>query len=452
MDSNRQVATRQDNPIARLKQALNAESVQQQFKNALKENASLFMASLIDVYGSDKYLQNCAPSEVIMEALKAATLKLPINKSLGFAYIVPYKNRRLQKFIPTMIIGYKGYLQLAQRTAQYKHINADAVYEGEKIDLDRLTGEIYFSGKPISEKAIGYFAFIETITGFRKTIFWTRSQVEAHAQKYSQSYHSDASPWKTNFDGMAIKTVLRNLLTKYGVMSIEMARASDMDTQEDEDIPAIASKPRATYDVTAKAPDRITAPTTTTEDEWGTPIDSPFEKSKWFNLKSGSFDKSTGFHFYVETNKDRLGEVSAKALIAMREKFISLYNGAPWPYENQSIKQPAQVQDNQQANQQETVATAENDNEVPWHEDGEQPTSQPTDPGAEVPLLETDAARMLAGLAQTHKREYVLVVKNQVPESIDQIYDWINQINEMRAANAQAHMTQAPTGDGEERF
>lgn len=438
MDSNRQVATRQDNPIARLKQALNAESVQQQFKNALKENASLFMASLIDVYGSDKYLQNCAPSEVIMEALKAATLKLPINKSLGFAYIMPYKNRRLQKFIPTMIIGYKGYLQLAQRTAQYKHINADAVYEGEKIDLDRLTGEIYFSSKPISEKAIGYFAFIETITGFRKTIFWTRSQVEAHAQKYSQSYHSDASPWKTNFDGMAIKTVLRNLLTKYGVMSIEMARASDMDTQEDEDIPAIASKPRATYDVTAKAPDRITAPTTKTKDEYGTPIDSPFEKSKWFNLKSGSFDKSTGFHFYVETNKDRLGEVSAKALIAMREKFISLYNGKPWPYDQSPPESEGQ------------------DDGPPWVED-EPPTGETSavvdaEYKDETPLLETDAARMLAGLAQTHKREYVLVVKNQVPESIDQIYDWINQINEMRAANAQAHTSQLPMRDGDDKF
>ena len=222
---------KQATPIDRLKNAINSESVQQQFRNALAENAGPFIASLIDIYGSDSYLQQCEPKAVIMEALKAATLKLPINKSLGFAYIVPYKKDG--KPIPTMIIGYKGYLQLSQRTAQYRYINADVVYEGEKVTVDRLTGEVFFSGEPKSEKSIGYFAHIETTSGFRKTIFWTREKVEAHAKRYSQSYGKGFSPWNQHFDAMAIKTVLRHLLSKYGVMSLEMINALDHDSSDE---------------------------------------------------------------------------------------------------------------------------------------------------------------------------------------------------------------------------
>lgn len=223
-DKHNEITKREATPVDRLKRIIGSDSVKEQFKNALAENSGLFVASLIDVYANDSYLQRCEPKDVVMEALKAATLKLPLNKNLGFAYIVPFKNKA------TMQIGYKGYLQLAQRTGQYRFINADCVYEGEEITVDRLTGEVYFSGEQTSETAIGYFAHIETTTGFRKTIFWTRARVEAHAQRYSQSYQSGKnSPWKTHFDEMAIKTVLRSLLSKYGVMSVEMASAIHQD-------------------------------------------------------------------------------------------------------------------------------------------------------------------------------------------------------------------------------
>jgi recombination protein RecT len=215
------------NNIQKLKGVLSADSVQQQFKNALKENAGAFVASVIDLYGSDSYLQQCDPNAVVMEALKAATLKLPINKQLGFAYIVPYKG------VPQFQLGYKGYIQLAMRTGQYKHLNAGVVYEGVEVKRDILTGEIEFLGEPTSDKAIGYFTYFELINGFRKTLYMTREEVIAHAKRYSPSFNFKTSAWKTNFDEMATKTVTRLLLSKYGIMSVDMANAiaNDMDAE-----------------------------------------------------------------------------------------------------------------------------------------------------------------------------------------------------------------------------
>lgn len=220
------MATTALTPVQKLKRVLSAESVQEQFKNALQDNAGIFTASLIDIYNNDNYLQRCDPNKVIMEALKAATLKLPINKNLGFAYIVPYGND------PQFQIGYKGYIQLAMRTGQYKFVNADVVYEGELKAHNKLTGEIDLNGEATSDKVIGYFAYIETINGFKKTVYWTTEKVTAHAKRYSKSYNSKTSAWKTNFDEMALKTVLRNLLSHYGIMSVEMMSAFTSDVDE----------------------------------------------------------------------------------------------------------------------------------------------------------------------------------------------------------------------------
>lgn len=213
-------------PVQKLKSIVNSTSVQEQFKNALKEGAPLFVASLIDLYSNDTYLQKCPPQAVIMEALKAATLKLPINKSLGFAYIVPYKD------VPQFQIGYKGYIQLALRTAQYKYINADVVYEGELKGHNKLTGDIDLSGEAKSGKVIGYFTYIETINGFKKSVYWSREKVVAHAKRYSKSYSNAKSAWTTNFDEMALKTLLRNVIGHYGIMSVEILSAFVSDVDE----------------------------------------------------------------------------------------------------------------------------------------------------------------------------------------------------------------------------
>lgn len=257
------VQTIPDNkPVKRidlLKNMLSAPSVTEQFKNALNDNSGPFVASLIDLYNGDASLQKCEPKEVIMEALKAAVLKLPINKSLGFAWIVPYNNYRTmpdgskQKVAtPSFQIGYKGYIQLAMRTGQYKFINADMVYEGELKTVNKLTGEIDFTGKKTSDKVVGYFAYIEMINGFSKTHYASVEKIAKHAKTYSQSIKYDKNVtveslmasagvsnestvvgWKGNFDGMALKTVLSYLLSHFGYLSIDMIGAFDADKSQD---------------------------------------------------------------------------------------------------------------------------------------------------------------------------------------------------------------------------
>lgn len=213
-------------PLEALKTIINTESIQTQFRNALKDSSSLFTASIIDLFTSDSYLQVCDPKLVVIEALKSATLKLPINKTLGYAWIIPYKK------IPQFQIGYKGYIQLAIRTGVYKYINADLLYEGEKIDFDKLSGEMKIVGKAENENVVGYFAFIETINGFKKSLAWTKEKMITFAKKYSPSYGSEKSLWTKEFDKMALKTMIKTLLSKYGIMTIEMGKAFEADNDD----------------------------------------------------------------------------------------------------------------------------------------------------------------------------------------------------------------------------
>lgn len=220
----------QTNGYKQLKTILNNDTMKQSFRNVLEENAGAFMASILELYQSDTALQECDPNKIILEALKAATLKLPINKQLGFAYIIPYKG------IPQFQLGYKGYIQLAQRSGQYRYINADVVYEGEQVTYDRITGMLMITGEATSDTPIGYFAYFQLLNGFEKCVYWMREKVEAHAKRYSKAWNRQNSPWNTNFDAMALKTVIRNIISKYGVMSVEFANAVAEDTSVEERI------------------------------------------------------------------------------------------------------------------------------------------------------------------------------------------------------------------------
>jgi len=461
MDYN--VTVKQDNsPVARLKNALSHDSVRQQFENALKENSALFVASLIDLYASDKYLQNCEPRDVIMEALKAATLKLPINKSLGFAYIVPYKNNKVQKYEPTFIIGYKGYLQLAQRTGQYKFINADIIYEGETVEEDKLTGAIFFGGEATSEKAIGYFAYIETVNGFRKPVYWTRKKVEEHAKKYSQSYSSPYSPWQKQFDTMGIKTVLRHLLSRYGVMSIDMMGALDydaadfkaneneafsnkmaehlethdraiasyearkppaqskvVDLRKPQDEPPTAQEPPPESSEQTEPPpekDNQQDQTGQTEDsngngegsndEWeddfGTPSDHPLNKKKWAMARKGTFKDGTGLKAYIHFNREYIKDLNNKAFACLFDKYKNIYGESmPWGRHGEILNGA--------------------DREIAEEEK----------PRSKADILNSPIAIKLAELANKHPDHYKLIVQGRIPESIEQIVTWVEQINTM---------------------
>ena len=219
-------------PANMMRETLSLASTQQLMSEVLHENRESFVASLIDLYSSDTYLQKCNPGAVMKEALKAVSLKLPINKALGFAWIIPYNDSKSGQTLPQMQIGYRGYIQLAMRTGAYRTMNMDNVYEGEVKVVNRLTGEIDLSGERISDKVVGYFAYIETVNGFSKTLYWTTEKVIAHAKKFSKSYNSGAAIWKQNFDEMAQKTVMRNLIAKWGVMSIDLQRAIDLDNAD----------------------------------------------------------------------------------------------------------------------------------------------------------------------------------------------------------------------------
>ncbi|MDR2928230.1 MAG: recombinase RecT [Cytophagaceae bacterium] len=248
-----------------LKGILNAQSVQEQFRNALKENSNTFIASVIDLYNNDTDLQKCEPKAVVMEALKAAVLHLPINKALGFAYVVVYNNKKqladgswTKAPTPTFMPGYKGYIQLAMRTGQYRTINADLVYEGEVRKVNKLTGEIAFDGQKVSDKIVGYFCYFELLNGFSKTLYMPVNDMASYAKRYSKSVKKEttaemleklANPesgifvasnklgWEGNFNDMGLKTVIRRLLSKYGYLSIEMQTAmeSDNDIGNDRD-------------------------------------------------------------------------------------------------------------------------------------------------------------------------------------------------------------------------
>lgn len=217
---------------------------------ALKENAGTFNTSLMELITSDANLMKCDPQKLMAEAIKAASIKLPLNKQLGYAYLVPYGTT------PNMIIGYRGYIQLAMRTGQYRYINADIVYEGELSHKDKLTGAISLDGEKTSETVIGYFAHFELLNGCCKTLYMTLDEMANYALTYSGTWakkKANEKPsadtlmqraqdqaqngpepgvgWWSNFNAMARKTVLRRLLSQYGYLSIEMMQALAHDEQ-----------------------------------------------------------------------------------------------------------------------------------------------------------------------------------------------------------------------------
>lgn len=215
------------------KKLFQGKSVQERFEKLLGKKAPGFITSVLQVVGSNKLLAKADPNTVLTAAATAATLDLPINQNLGFAWIVPYKGQAQFQ------MGWKGYVQLALRTGQYKRINVAEVYENQFTSFNRLTEELIADFNVEGEgKIVGYAAYFSLSNGMEKTCYWTKEAVIKHAKKYSQAYSSKFSPWqdKDQFDAMAMKTVLKSTLSKWGIMSIEMQTAQlvDQSVQESE--------------------------------------------------------------------------------------------------------------------------------------------------------------------------------------------------------------------------
>jgi recombination protein RecT len=222
---------------------LDGEGYRKRIDEILGKRAPQFISSVVTMAANDTMLSKVvasAPQTIITSALKAAALDLPIDPALGTAYVVPFKNKVKKpdgtdyyRDEATMIVGWKGLVQLAQRTGLYKRINADFVYEGETIVDDRISGDIRIEGEKTSDKVIGYFAYFQLVNGFEKCVCWTREKVAAHEAKHRKGQYQSKA-WRDDFDAMGRKTVLRELISKWGPLSIdyrtappEMARAAE---------------------------------------------------------------------------------------------------------------------------------------------------------------------------------------------------------------------------------
>lgn len=198
-----------------------------------------FISAIISATTVNPALQECTNQSILSGALLGESLKLSPSPQLGQYYLVPYNEASKGK-VAQFQLGYKGYIQLALRSGQYKKLNVLAIKEGELIRFDPLNEEIEV--KLIEDEAerenaetVGYYAMFEYMNGFRKAMYWTKAKMEAHALKYSPGYASDKKKgnkytfWSKDFDGMAYKTMLRQLISKWGVMSIEMQTALESD-------------------------------------------------------------------------------------------------------------------------------------------------------------------------------------------------------------------------------
>lgn len=218
-----------------LKDLVNEDYVKSKFREILGEKAPAFLASVINATNTNGLLAQCEPKSVLSAALVAASLDLPIDQNLGFAAIVPYRDNKKGIYKAQFQMMYKGFIQLGQRTGQYQTMNVTPVYADELRKHDPITGEVIIEAVPDGdrendreEKIIGYAAYFRLINGFEKTEFWTTKKLEAHGKKYSKSYggkYPDSSLWATNKPAMFSKTVLKALISKWGIMSTTMQTA-----------------------------------------------------------------------------------------------------------------------------------------------------------------------------------------------------------------------------------
>lgn len=231
----------QQPPKTGLTAYLTQDAVKNQINSIIGgKNGSRFISSIISAVQATPALQECTNQSILSAALLGEALNLSPSPQLGQYYMVPFKNNKTGNKEAQFQLGYKGYIQLAIRSGQYKKLNVMSIKEGELIRFDPLSEEI--DVKLIEDEVeregaatTGYYAMFEYVKGFRKAMYWSKGKMSTHAQTYSQGYRRDLEKgtkwtfWSTDFDGMAYKTMLRQLISKWGIMSIEMTQAFDSD-------------------------------------------------------------------------------------------------------------------------------------------------------------------------------------------------------------------------------
>lgn len=220
---------------------LQSDAIKNLINNTLGDpkRSNNFVTAISSAVAINPVLQECEPFTIITGALVGESLGLSPSPTLGHYYLVPINDKSRGK-LATFQLGYKGYIQLAMRSGQYKKLNVVAIKSGELINYDPLNEEInvnLIEDDEVREntETIGYYAMFEYVNGFRKAIYWSKKKMKSHAVKYSQGYRADLEKgtnwtfWSKDFDGMAYKTMLRQLISKWGIMSIEMQKAFESD-------------------------------------------------------------------------------------------------------------------------------------------------------------------------------------------------------------------------------
>lgn len=217
---------------------LNMPSTSKFLEETLKEKKGEFVSNVLALTNADEALSKCDPKEVMMCAINATALDLPLSKSLGYAYVIAYKNNKKNIYEPQFQIGTKGYKQLAMKSNYYQTMNHCDIKEGE-LTLNKFTGEFTFNKENPTGKIVGYFAFFKLLNGYTKSLYMTNEQLEAHAIKYVPLYRLDKakgtkySKWSTDErPAMEMKTVIKLLLSREGLLSTKMAQAISIENDD----------------------------------------------------------------------------------------------------------------------------------------------------------------------------------------------------------------------------
>ena len=270
---------------------LTQEAVKNQINSVVgSKDGAKFVTSIVSAVNTNPTLAECTNQSILSGALLGHSLNLSPSPQLGHYYLVPFNNTKAGTKEAQFQMGYKGYIQLAIRSGQYKKLNVMAIKKGELEYFDPLNEDIQINlmvdswDEREAAETIGYYAFFELVNGFRKAIYWSKKQMEAHALKYSKGYQAKKGYtfWEKDFDSMAYKTMLRQLISKWGIMSIDMVNAFDadmavihedgtkdyVDTEDIVDMPQPPEEPKADTDKSQFAmPEPVVDDTATAESE-----------------------------------------------------------------------------------------------------------------------------------------------------------------------------------------
>lgn len=210
-----------------LRELFNDPIIKTKVEQLIGKNSATFATSVMQIANSNTMLRTADPTSIFNAACMAATLNLPLQNGLGFAYIVPFKNNKERKVEAQFQIGYKGFIQLAQRSGQFKRLVALPVYKNQLLKKDFINGfEFDWEQEPEKdENPIGYYAYFKLVNDFSAELYMSHDDIVKHAQRYSQTFKKGFGVWHDNFEAMALKTVMKLLLSKQAPLSVEMQQA-----------------------------------------------------------------------------------------------------------------------------------------------------------------------------------------------------------------------------------